>query len=317
MKLDTAPPSRKTRHERVNMDTISILVPMGLAGQGRNQRGYAMAALLVAMSVTAILMTAVMPVWKQMAQREKEEELVFRGQQYVHAITLYGRKFANTQPPSVDVLVNQKFLRKKYKDPINNDDFQLVLATQGAPGAAGRGAAAPQASPRGWRSRRQRTGRCRQPRRPTPQAARGISPIGTPGAGPVGGIIGVTSKSKDKSIRLYNGRSHYNEWVFMYQPPQTAPGAGGVAPACPVFRASAAARRVQGPIRRADSAAAATPMGAAAAISDGRGQRGPGPPPGRFQRAAFRNPRPAVRLDDWFNSKSDFKVEKIDLKSEV
>ena len=57
------------------------------------------------MSITAILMTAAMPVWKQLVQREKEEELVFRGQQYVHAISLYGRKFANTQPPSDDVLV--------------------------------------------------------------------------------------------------------------------------------------------------------------------------------------------------------------------
>jgi type II secretory pathway pseudopilin PulG len=67
-----------------------------------------MAALLIAMSIVALLMTAAMPVWKQMNQREKEEELVFRGQQYVHAITLYGRKFANTQPPSIDVLVQQR-----------------------------------------------------------------------------------------------------------------------------------------------------------------------------------------------------------------
>jgi type II secretory pathway pseudopilin PulG len=185
-----------------------------------------MAALLISMSLAALLMTAAMPVWKQMAQREKEEELIFRGQQYVHAITLYGRKFANTQPPSVDVLLQQKFLRKKFKDPITKDDFQLVLATQSVPGggqagAAGRGA---QGAP----------GQGPAPGAATPpQTSRGISPIGTPGAGPVGGIMGVTSKSKDKSIRLYNGRGRYNEWVFMYQPPQQAPGSatpGVVAP---------------------------------------------------------------------------------------
>ena len=45
-----------------------------------------MAALLVAMSIMAVMMTVAMPVWKQTAQREKEEELVFRGMQYVHAI---------------------------------------------------------------------------------------------------------------------------------------------------------------------------------------------------------------------------------------
>ena len=109
------------------MKTITILIPMHLAGQAKRprngERGYAMAALLVAMSIMAIMMTVVMPVWKQTAQREKEEELVFRGKQYVHAIGLFQRKFANAYPPNIDVLVDQRFLRKKFKDPITNDDF--------------------------------------------------------------------------------------------------------------------------------------------------------------------------------------------------
>src|SRR5262249_55942124 len=82
--------------------------------------GYAMAALLVAMSIAAILMTVAMPTWKQMARREKEEELIFRGQQYVRALRLYGQKYANANPPSIDVLIEQRFLRKKFKDPITN-----------------------------------------------------------------------------------------------------------------------------------------------------------------------------------------------------
>ena len=89
-----------------------------------------MVALLVAMSIMAVMMTVAMPVWKHNIQREKEEELVFRGKQYVHAIQLYGLKFANTQPPSVDALVEQRFLRKKFKDPITNQDFDLVRANQ-------------------------------------------------------------------------------------------------------------------------------------------------------------------------------------------
>ena len=96
-----------------------------------------MAALLVAMSIMAIMMTVVMPVWKQTAQREKEEELVFRGKQYVHAIGLFQRKFANAYPPNIDVLVDQRFLRKKFKDPITNDDFALIAVGQGAPGGQG------------------------------------------------------------------------------------------------------------------------------------------------------------------------------------
>jgi|SRR5437867_553763 len=216
---------------------------MDLGGQARsNEAGYAMVALLVAMGIVALLMTAAMPVWKQMNQREKEEELVFRGQQYVHAIALYGRKFANTQPPSVDVLVQQKFLRKKYKDPITDDDFQLVMATAQAPGSNTPGGATQPGASRGGSSDGSAAGSAgtRTPGQMTapgpPQTSgRGTSPTGTQG-GPVGGIIGVSSKSKEKSIRLYNGRTHYNEWVFMYQPQQvpgaSAPGAvpGGVMP---------------------------------------------------------------------------------------
>src|SRR5207344_2107286 len=94
----------------------------------------------VAMSVMAIMFTVVMPVWKQTARREKEEELVFRGRQYVHAIGLFQRKFANAFPPNIDVLVEQRFLRKKFKDPITNDDFVPIPAGQSLPGSATPGA---------------------------------------------------------------------------------------------------------------------------------------------------------------------------------
>ena len=94
-----------------------------------------MAALIVAMGIMALMMTVVMPVWKQAARREKEEELVFRGMQYVHAIGLYQRKFANAYPPNLDLLVDQKFLRKKFKDPITNDDFVILPPGTALPGA--------------------------------------------------------------------------------------------------------------------------------------------------------------------------------------
>ena len=70
------------------------------------ESGYAMAALLVGMSVMAIIMSAAMPVWSTAAKRMKEDELVFRGEQYAHAIALYQRKYANALPPTIDVLVN-------------------------------------------------------------------------------------------------------------------------------------------------------------------------------------------------------------------
>src|SRR5262252_215557 len=125
------------RGKRDTMKAANILIPMHLTGQAsdrRNEQGYAMAALLVALSIMAVMMTVAMPVWKQAAQREKEEELVFRGLQYVHAIGMFQRKYANAYPPNLDLLVDQRFLRKKYKDPITNDDFQIIPAGTSLPG---------------------------------------------------------------------------------------------------------------------------------------------------------------------------------------
>src|SRR4029079_5687700 len=112
---------------------------MGLAGQGSraDQRGYAMAALLVGLSVMSVMLAAAMPVWSHATRREREEELIWRGEQYRRAIMLFQRKYANTFPPNVDILVEQKFLRKKYKDPIANDDFQIIPVGAPVGGAAG------------------------------------------------------------------------------------------------------------------------------------------------------------------------------------
>ena len=147
--------------------------------------GYAMVVLIVGLSVMAVLMTAAMPVWKQMAQREKEAELVFRGEQYARAIGLFQRKNGpGTLPPSFDLLVEQKFLRKKFKDPITNDEFVPVALTAGAAdrgadhatGGIAAGGSAPGSGPAGAPGRRRRcaaavTGRdavARQGRQPSP-----------------------------------------------------------------------------------------------------------------------------------------------------
>ena len=238
-----------------------------------------MAALLVAMTIMAVMMTVAMPVWKQASQREKEEELVFRGQQYVHAIGLFKRKFANASPPNLDLLVEQRFLRKKYKDPITNDDFQPLTENQGTPGISG---------PQGGRGTATPGATALQPTAPTPASAGarpfGTSAIGTPGAGAPGGIIGVTSKSKDKSIRLYNGRSHYNEWAFVFTQQVQQPGVGGGAGA---------------PGAPGQPGQPQTPPGGSTFPTNGRG-RGTGrgdqnPPPGSRGSRGFSSPPPPSR----------------------
>jgi type II secretory pathway pseudopilin PulG len=198
---------------------------MELAGQlaaGRHQRGYAMVALLIAMSVMAVLMSALLPQWTTMARREKEAELVFRGNQYARAVALFQRKFANAAPPSIDVLVEQRFLRKKYKDPITNDDFQPLYANQAmTPGGVG----GPGQQQSGQQQAGQQRGATGAPGGQLLQPG-----FGATGATGAGGIIGVTSKSKDTSLRVFNGRTRYNEWAFVnVQTSQRIgqPGGGG------------------------------------------------------------------------------------------
>lgn len=176
---------------------------MNLAGSASRQtnlcrhRGYAMAALLIAMSVMAILLTVALPTWKQTIQREKEEELIFRGTQYSRAIGAYQRKYANASPPTLDVLVEQHYLRKKFKDPLavsDDGEFQpLYVQIQATGSGAQSGTAGTLAS---------------------------ANPSG-------GGIIGVASKNPGQSIRAYNGHTHYNEWQFIPVQQTTRGGGAG------------------------------------------------------------------------------------------
>jgi type II secretory pathway pseudopilin PulG len=207
---------------------------MRLQGQ---HAGFAMVALLIAMSVMAIMMSAAMPVWKTASQREKEAELIFRGQQYARAIELYQRKLPGAMPPNLDVLLDQKFLRKKYKDPITGDDFELLspnapAAGQVGPQNAARGRGAPVQAGQGPTPLPQNAAGGRgTPLPASPSRGRGGPQGGTIGA--QAGIAGVVSKSKAESLRLYNGRNHYNEWQFVYIPRATAPGAGAQGTATP------------------------------------------------------------------------------------
>lgn len=175
---------------------------MKLAGQGngapasRGERGYAMAALLVGMSVMAVLMTAALPSWTHMIQREKEEEYLFRAKQYARAIQEYNRKMgsANSPAPSVDFLVEQRFLRKKYKDPLTGEDFELVRMPTVQPGFGG-----------GQRMNDPRSERERS------MVANREAPQGKGGDG--GPFVGVRSKSKEAAIKLFKGQqTTYDQW---------------------------------------------------------------------------------------------------------
>jgi type II secretory pathway pseudopilin PulG len=193
-----------------------------------------MAALLVALAVMAVLMSVALPVWRHEAQREKEAELVFRGQQYIRAIRLFQMK-TQSLPTSVDMLVQGGYLRKKYKDPMTNDEFEYIGAG-GVPGQQGQPGQPGQPGQQGAGSGRAGStpsGRSSQPSSSsstssTSSQSSTTSSGGVTSGGMVpGGLMGVRSKSKDESIRLYLGRNHYNEWTFLYAGQQQQPGGVG------------------------------------------------------------------------------------------
>lgn len=179
-----------------------------------------MAALLVAIAVMGVLMGAAIPSWKTLVQREREAELVFRGEQYARAVGLFQRKYAGAFPPNLDLLVQQKFLRKKYLDPITGKEFQLLyqgtaMAPGALPGQPGSGAA----------------GSARPGQIATSPGLVAVPERGpggaTAAAGSRGGIVGVASTSPAPSLRLYKGRSKYNEWQFVYTQVSMGVGAPG------------------------------------------------------------------------------------------
>ncbi|MPZ20959.1 MAG: hypothetical protein GEV06_24110 [Luteitalea sp.] len=243
---------------------------MVLGGQGARQgseRGYAMAALLVSIAVMSVVMSTALPAWRHMMQRERETEWIFRAQQYARALMLFQRKYPGAYPTSVEILVKQKFLRKKYTDPLSPDgEFRVVRAGELLPGqipGTGPQRPGPQGQMRGRGFGGQQFGPTARSGQPGSLSQRGVglgaSPRGgsdsrNPSAGapdsrnqPLkpgeqldtsakfipGGMVGVSSKNTDESIKIFKEQDHYDKWVVTIQdamPQFGAPGQSGAQP---------------------------------------------------------------------------------------
>src|ERR1039457_2573525 len=84
----------------------------------RDQRGFALLLVFLMASVLAITLYMELPRIAMQSQRDKEETLIDRGEQYKRAIQLFVKK-ANRYPGDLKELENfqnQRFLRHRYID---------------------------------------------------------------------------------------------------------------------------------------------------------------------------------------------------------
>ncbi len=128
-----------------------------LRAAGHGEQGYIMLVLLLMIAMMTIALAVAMPTLKFTMQRDREEEMIHRGVQYSNAIRRFYKKFGR-YPTKIDDLENSnniRFLRKRYKDPMNCkagkcEDFKILYYSdvQQALGSFG-GGSIPGASPIG------------------------------------------------------------------------------------------------------------------------------------------------------------------------
>ncbi len=197
-----------------------------LKTQNSAEGGYTLVAIVMVIAIMSIMMAVAVQTVSFQMQREREAELIFRGQQYVEGIRLYRQKFGR-YPMRLKELweADPRVLRQKWTDPITgSDQWGLVFLGQEGQQVGGPGAPLP-------------PGQQRPQTTPTRTPTFGDRGLGGEGE-KIGPIVGVHSLSGDTSIKIYEGRTQYNEWKFVLKEQEGAAqggqgGTGGQDPDTP------------------------------------------------------------------------------------
>jgi type II secretory pathway pseudopilin PulG len=173
-----------------------------------SESGFSLVALVATMAVMMILMTVGVSSWQYVMKNEKEEEAIFRGVEVTDAIRRFQKKGGNALPPTLEILVEKKFLRKHaLKDPLaKNGKWKIIrqgdlIAPIGPPGAHGL------------------AGRGFLPQSPTPSPSPS-SAFGFKEGQKMGPIVGVATTAKGRSLRIFNGQQDYAAWMFTINQPK-------------------------------------------------------------------------------------------------
>ncbi|HEX9639375.1 MAG TPA: type II secretion system protein [Acidobacteriota bacterium] len=154
------------------------------------ERGFTLVALIIALSIMSVMLALAVPLWDSVVRREHEEELIYRGEAIAAAIDCYSTKFPGVPLKDIKTLVEQKCLRREYKDPFNIEGEWRKLYTTLPPGAAALGSAL---------------------QRPDLVFVEDIDPEQTPNAR----LVGVAGSEDQESFRIYQNATNYREWRFL------------------------------------------------------------------------------------------------------
>ncbi len=142
--------------------------------RAKGQEGYVLLVLLFFSALLVIGLLRALPTMVVQSQREKEEELLFRGQQYQRAIQLFVRRFGR-YPNTLEELEetnNIRFLRKPYRDVMTRDgEWRLIRIGPGGtfPDALTAGSA-PSPSPSSAASKPESSGSANQETSPSSES---------------------------------------------------------------------------------------------------------------------------------------------------
>jgi type II secretory pathway pseudopilin PulG len=227
-----------------------------MGGEG----GYTLVIVVLTVAIMSIMMTVAVQTVEFQMRREREAELIFRGQQYVEAIRLYKIKYGRHPMRLQEIWeADPRVIRKKWKDPItDSENWGLIfLGEEGrriGPANAFPGTPLPTQT-----VTFEQLGGSREDSPFTTRDKEGQK---------IGPIVGVHSVSCDESIKIYEGRTTYCEWQFVFR----QQGRGGQGSTNPVGTVPTKPPDTGGPTKPPDT-------------GGGGGSGGPGgpgdyPPPG-------------------------------------
>jgi type II secretory pathway pseudopilin PulG len=193
-----------------------------LPARKRSEAGYNMVMLIVALTVLNIMIAAMMPLMSTEIQREKEEELIFRGFQYAEAIRIFHLRFQRFPNKLQELIeIKPRCIRQLWKDPMTKDGkWGLIFQGQGVP-------LNPQ-NPQNPEGQQQPPNV--DPRNPEGQPSNdgrdgnGLNPPKQGDEVAIGPIVGVYSKSPKASHLVFYGHQRYDEWRFTFD---LIPNGGG------------------------------------------------------------------------------------------